>query len=82
MPADSYETRYLIFKQSHFQEKSDKIIWNVISKAKDEIVGQVKWLGRWDKYAFFPREDTIWNADCLHELAEMCDAFTESYYHL
>lgn len=36
------------------------------------ILGDVKWYGPWRKYAFFPRPLTVYEPDCLKDLAQFC----------
>lgn len=33
-----------------------------------DLLGEVRWFGRWRQYAFFPVSDTVWNSDCLDEV--------------
>ena len=44
-------------------------VWNVLSKEGGETLGQVRWYGRWRKYAFFPRPNTLYENDCLRDIA-------------
>jgi len=39
--------------------------WMIKSRRTGTMLGEVKWFGRWRRYAFFPCQDTIWNPDCL-----------------
>lgn len=39
-------------------------VYNVVAKEDGFILSQVKWFGRWRKYAFFPNEDTVYEK-CL-----------------
>ena len=44
-------------------------IWNVSSK--DGIfLGQIRWFGRWRQYTFWPDDNTVWNKECLNEVAD------------
>lgn len=40
-------------------------VWRIYSKRSGDLLGTIKWFGRWRQYAFFPEEGTIWNNDCL-----------------
>lgn len=35
-------------------------------------IGQIKWYGPWRQYCFFPNSNTIWNAECLEDVANFC----------
>lgn len=39
----------------------------------------VKWYGGWRKYAFFPYADTLFEQDCLRDIAKMLDEVTEEW---
>ncbi len=59
------------------------IIWYVYS-SKDEdgtnlAIGEIRWFGRWRKYAFFPDRDTIYEQDCLRDLAQFCEDKTKAH---
>ena len=49
------------------------LIYNVVSVSQDVPLGQVRWYGRWRQYVFEPIPNTIWNKDCLRELANFLD---------
>lgn len=40
-------------------------VWRVYSYRSGDLLGTIKWFGRWRQYAFFPEPETIWNNDCL-----------------
>ena len=40
-------------------------IWAIRSVSSSEVLGEIKWFGRWRQYVFFPVDGTIWNPDCL-----------------
>jgi hypothetical protein len=44
-----------------------------------EILGAVRWFGRWRKYCFFPRPDTVYEETCLGEIAEFCVRETKNH---
>jgi len=46
----------------------------VYSTLHGDKLGTVKWFGRWRQYAFFPEPGTIWNRDCLREVADFIEA--------
>lgn len=43
------------------------MVWHVLDRGGAKI-GEVKWFGRWRKYAFFPI-DAIFEEVCLREIA-------------
>lgn len=52
--------------------------WDVIS-LDGKLLGIVKWYGAWRQYAFFPEPETIYERQCLRDLAEFCEK--ETYKH-
>lgn len=40
----------------------------VRSKRHRDVLGEIKWFGRWRQYAFFPEPGTGWNPECLGEV--------------
>jgi len=42
-------------------------------------IGLVKWHPAWRKYAFFPVVDTVWEEDCLKEVAEFVEEETRKH---
>ena len=54
-------------------------VWNVMEKGNDGRLGQIKWFGRWRKYAFFPVAPTVFEATCLMEIAGFCKEQTDAW---
>jgi hypothetical protein len=48
-------------------------VWDVKTKDESIPLGQIKWFGRWRKYAFFPFEDTVYENICLRDIAEFIE---------
>lgn len=59
-------SKYLEFSIIVRKPKTDIIgVW---SKKSGEILGEIKWFGRWGQYSFFPRSETIFNTECLNDI--------------
>jgi len=56
------------------QQNPKTSVWNVVSKDSGATLGQIRWYGQWRKYAFFPSPHTLYETDCLRDIA----AFIES----
>lgn len=62
-------------------------IWSVYSSGskededddRDMWLGDIKWRGAWRKYAFFPDRDTVFEADCMRDLAQFCEDKTKAH---
>lgn len=42
----------------------------VVSAKHGFQLGQIRWYGRWRQYVLFPDEATVFNPECLREIAE------------
>ena len=41
------------------------------------ILGSVKWFGRWRCYSYFPNDQTVYEEQCLRDIAAFCEEHTE-----
>lgn len=64
---DSVADSYLRFEEIPTINKTKA--WGVLSRLHGDRLGAVRWFARWRQYAFFPEGGTIWNSDCLAEVA-------------
>lgn len=62
-------TEYLRFVQTEPEDRKTKVVY-VYSVRGGDLLGQIKWFGRWRQYAFFPTAETIWNPECLDVVNE------------
>lgn len=44
-----------------------------------EVIGEIKWYGCWRKYCFFPEYDTVYEQDCLRDIAAFCEEKTAEH---
>lgn len=54
-------------------------VYDVFSTRQGTKLGVIKWYGQWRQYAFFPAGSTIWNPDCLREVADKCAELTREH---
>ena len=59
---------YMDFKV--IEKKTKTVVVEVTSKLHGFKLGIIKWFSRWRQYCFFPVEGTIYNKDCLREIAD------------
>lgn len=52
-------------------------VW--IVRSRSGKLGTIRWFPRWRQYAFFPIEDTIYNAECLAEIGAFCMSATQEH---
>jgi hypothetical protein len=51
-------------------------VWHVWNLGESAHLGVVKWYGPWRKYAFFPAAETLYEQDCLRDIAEFVESET------
>ena len=54
-------------------------IFSVRAKEDDTFIGLVKWFGAWRKYCFFPIENTVFEQDCLRDIAQFIEEETKRH---
>lgn len=42
-------------------------------------LGHVSWFGRWRQYCFFPDEATVFERQCLRDIATFCETKSREY---
>lgn len=65
-------SKWIDFVQMHDSGKTR--VWDVVTEDGGAVLGEVRWFGRWRKYSFFPKPDTIYEATCLRDVAAFMDA--------
>ena len=58
---------YLTFRDETPEGRKTSVV-GVYSTLHGDLLGQIKWFGRWRQYAFFPGAGTAWNPDCLRDI--------------
>lgn len=54
--------------------------WAVLPKEDDPIaIGMVSWYPSWRKYVFSPKANTVFEEDCLRDIADFCEAKTKEH---
>jgi len=51
-------------------------LWAVDAKEGGVKLGVICWFGRWRKFAFYPENDTLYEATCLRDIADACEEMT------
>jgi hypothetical protein len=55
-------------------------IWTVRATLQaGAILGMIRWHGAWRKYAFYPNKDTLFEEDCLRDIANFCEGQTKQH---
>lgn len=67
--------KYIRFIQVQKLPKTE--VYAVITTVGDSILGHVKWFGSWRQYAFFPTINTVFEKQCLRDIANFCEEITK-----
>ncbi|KKM91198.1 hypothetical protein LCGC14_1230900 [marine sediment metagenome] len=71
---------YIKFHGPYSSATGKTSIWEVIPKDADHTrIGEVRWFGRWRKYAFFPLSETVFEQVCLRDIADFCETKTKEH---
>ena len=54
-------------------------IYDVYSTRRGMKLGTIRWYGAWRQYTFAPWSETIYNPDCLREIADKCAELTKQH---
>ncbi len=63
-------TKYLRFEQVPPKPDRKTATWNVRSVSSDAHLGVIRWHGPWRQYTFWPAAQSLYNVDCLLDLAD------------
>lgn len=77
-------SKWLEFSKAGTSESGKTIVWWLYSSKEDNIhtglhLGEIRWRGAWRKYAFFPEPDTVFEQDCLRDIAQFCEDKTREH---
>jgi hypothetical protein len=69
------QASYIYFTDPQPSASGKTQVWFVMAEGGGQL-GEIKWFGRWRRYAFFPLAGTVFEETCLHELAAFCRSQT------
>ena len=70
------EVKYIDFYYDRPSKSGKTKIWAVVTY-EDDCLGEIRWMGRWRSYAFYPDAHTIYEQDCLRKIADFCEEQTK-----
>lgn len=71
--------QYLIFDPGPPKPKTKT--WRVSSRLNGSFVGAVLWHGPWRRYVFAPEPSTVFEEDCLRDIADFCELQSDQHRH-
>ena len=63
-----------VLEESHQTTKTKS--YKVLTKDHAILLGLIRFYPRWRKYAFYPLENTLYEEDCLRDIAQFCEEST------
>jgi len=71
------EPRFINFMPIPIKVTRKTPIWHVMTKKGSVFLGEIKWYTPWRKFAFFPNTSTIFEEECLRDIAAHCEYMTD-----
>ena len=75
---DEFEGKYIIFKLAD-EQKPKTFVYDILTKEKiiesgvtphPTLLGVIKYYANWNKYAFFPEGDRVFEETCLTDILD------------
>ena len=70
---------YLQFEPVGRSESGKTLIVAVRARGSHDALGVIDWYAQWRKYTFTPRENCVFDASCLREIADHTEAMTAAH---
>lgn len=72
------QTPYMRFVVSGYSKSGKTAVVEVVNVTSGVRLGFINWYGPWRQYCFNPNSATIFNMQCLREIADICDNLTRN----
>jgi hypothetical protein len=74
--ATEIKGKWITFRRAASIGKTER--WLIVSENGGEI-GAIRWYGPWRRYCFLPLEGTVYEEQCLREIADFCERLTKAH---
>jgi hypothetical protein len=74
---NTFQPKWIRFEPIPFEGKTCK--WEIFQKEGIVRLGEVKWWNAWRRYCFFPEPYTLYEQDCLWDIADFVAHKTKEY---
>jgi hypothetical protein len=61
-------SKWITFKERNTKKKTKH--FNVYASTEDYRIGVIKWYPNWRQYCFFPEVGTLYNSECMNDIAD------------
>lgn len=76
----SEKKKWIWFRLDEVDSQKRKTdIWHVLTTEGNFYLGCVKWFGRWRCYSFFPYSSTVFEKQCMRDIADFIESETKAY---
>jgi hypothetical protein len=58
---------YMTFSDRPSATGKTRIV-SVCSRSSGDLLGEIRWFGRWRQYCFYPEPNTIFNRGCMADI--------------
>ena len=72
------ESKWVRFEEADIEGRKTEV-WFVFPVKSNVELGVVKWYGGWRCYAFYPEDMTIYEKQCLRDIAQFCEEETNKW---
>lgn len=70
--------KFIVAAEQPSTERKTKV-WVITSKLGGVRLGTVGWWSHWRKYVFTPADRTLYEEQCLRDLADFCEQMTNEH---
>lgn len=77
------EPKYIRFLDRGLTPSGKTRVWHVATRSQDkpdtqieDYLGEIRWFGRWRCYTFYPYDQTVYEKQCLRDIANFCEEQT------
>lgn len=72
-------SKWITIEEIGKSDSGKTTIFGVFTKDGGIELGQIRWFSSWRKYAFFPDTYTIFEQDCLRDIADSIENKTQEH---
>jgi hypothetical protein len=65
-------SEWIEFKKVGTSKTGKTNIWHVRDTTRHQAMAEIRWYGRWRRYALFPLGSTVYDHECLQAIADFC----------
>lgn len=69
--------KYIEFAQIVMEKRKTKV--EEVKTKEGDVIGIIKWYGRWRQYSFFPKPNTVFEKTCLADITDELKRLKEEW---